>query len=169
MSTKKHLKYQNTKDSNILNEAVVVFGSSPFSTLEAILSVDKHSIKIRSDVDLINFIREGLSTEVVKKIASILNVTIDKLAQLLHVSPRTIQRKANLEMLNSPTSEHLVNIAEVIRVGIEVLGNKDAFNKWSKMEVKSLDFQKPIDLLDTSHGCKMVSDVLNRIAHGVYS
>lgn len=124
---------------------------------------------INSDIDLIEVTRKGLPKSVVASISSILGISMEKMSSLIHVSHRTIQRKSDSELLNVYSTEQILEIAEVISRGIEVLGSIEKFSRWVNSEIRVLNYKKPLDFLDTSFGTKLIKDALGRIEQGVYS
>lgn len=124
---------------------------------------------ITSDLDLISISRKGLPKSVIVTISGLLGVSMEKMSALIHISHRTIQRKNPEDLLNVYSTEQILEIAEVISKGIEVFNSIDQFTKWLHQDIRYLNFQKPLDYLDTSFGTKMVLDILGRIEHGVYS
>ncbi|MEZ4792790.1 MAG: antitoxin Xre/MbcA/ParS toxin-binding domain-containing protein [Gelidibacter sp.] len=124
---------------------------------------------INSDIDLIEISRKGLPKSVIQTLSTILSVSMEKMSQLLHISHRTIQRKSDNDLLNVYSTEQVLEIAEVISQGVEVMGSLDAFTSWLHSEVRHLDYKRPIDYLDTSFGTALIKDTLGRIEYGVYS
>ncbi|PVW14526.1 type II RES/Xre toxin-antitoxin system antitoxin [Marixanthomonas spongiae] len=124
---------------------------------------------VNSDIDLIKITRKGLPTSVVSTLSKVLGISMEKMSNLLHISHRTIQRKGSNDLLNVYSTEQILEIADVISRGIEVLGTLDNFTAWLHSEVRALNYAKPLDFLDTSFGTKLVKDILGRIEHGVYS
>ena len=124
---------------------------------------------VNSDIDLIEITRKGLPKSVVSTLSTVLGVSMEKMSSLLHISHRTIQRKGSNELLNVYSSEQILEIADVISRGIEVLGTLDSFTSWLHSDIRALNYAKPLDFLDTSFGTKLVKDILGRIEHGVYS
>ena len=90
-------------------------------------------------------------------------------SRTLKISEKTIQRYKEDELLNENVSEGLVEIAEIIAMGVEVLGNKSEFLDWLHSPVISLGSNKPASLLDTHHGRKLLINELGRIEHGIYA
>jgi putative toxin-antitoxin system antitoxin component (TIGR02293 family) len=123
---------------------------------------------VNSDIDLIHITRRGLPKSVVSTISNILGISMEKMSSLIHVSLRTIQRKNDDELLNVYSTEQILEIAEVISRGIQVLGSIEAFTKWLHQDIRALNFSKPLDFLDTSFGTSLIKDILGRIEHGVY-
>lgn len=124
---------------------------------------------VNSDIDLIAITRKGLPKSVVVTLSSILGVSMEKMSNLIHVSHRTIQRKEAHELLNVYSTEQILEIAQVISRGIEVMGTIEAFVAWLHKDIRSLQYKKPLDFLDTSFGTSLIKDILGRIEHGVYS
>jgi putative toxin-antitoxin system antitoxin component (TIGR02293 family) len=123
---------------------------------------------IHSDIDLIEVTRKGLPKSVVATISAILGISMEKMSSLIHVSLRTIQRKDDSELLNVYSTEQILEIAEVVSRGIEVLGTIEAFTKWLHQDIRALNYAKPLDFLDTSFGANLIKDILGRIEQGVY-
>jgi len=123
---------------------------------------------VNSDIDLIHITRTGLPKSVVVTVSQLLGISMEKMSALIHVSHRTIQRKEDHELLNVYSTEQVLEIADVISRGIEVLGTIEAFTLWLHKEIRSLNYKKPLDFLDTSFGTQLVKDILGRMAHGIY-
>ena len=123
---------------------------------------------VNSDIDLIHITRTGLPKSVVVSVSQLLGISMEKMSALIHVSHRTIQRKESHELLNVYSTEQVLEIADVISRGIEVLGTIEAFTLWLHKDIRSLNYKKPLDFLDTSFGTKLVKDILGRMAHGIY-
>lgn len=123
---------------------------------------------VNSDIDLIQITRTGLPKSVVVTVSEILGVSMEKMSSLLHISHRTIQRKNDDELLNVYSTEQILEIADVISRGIEVLDTLANFTKWLHTDIRALNYSKPLDFLDTSFGTKLIKDILGRIEHGVY-
>ncbi len=140
---------------------------------ERIISVLGGSVNVNqnitSDFDLIEITRKGLPKSVVTTLSAILGISMEQMSNLIHVSHRTIQRKSDTDLLNVYSTEQIFEIAVVISRGIEVLGTLEAFTSWLHSDVRHLDYQKPINFLDTSFGTNMIKDTLGRIEHGVFS
>ncbi len=123
---------------------------------------------INNDMDLIEITRKGLPKSVVQTLSKILSISMEKMSQLIHVSYRTIQRKSDNDLLNVYSTEQILEIAEVISRGIEVLGSIEDFSIWLRKEIRALNYAKPLDFLDTGFGTGLIKDTLGRIEQGVY-
>lgn len=123
---------------------------------------------INNDIDLIEITRKGLPKSVLRTISNILSISMEKMSELLHVSHRTIQRKSDNDLLNVYSTEQILEIAEVISRGIEVIGSIEGFSIWLRKELRTLNYAKPLDFLDTGFGTGLIKDTLGRIEQGVY-
>ena len=127
------------------------------------------SVQIRNDLDLITIIRKRLSRNNFNFVRDELKMSQKEFSRTLKISEKTIQRYKEDELLNENVSEGLVEIAEIIAMGVEVLGNKSEFLDWLHSTVISLGSNKPVSLLDTHHGRKLLINELGRIEHGIYA
>ncbi|MGF6289641.1 type II RES/Xre toxin-antitoxin system antitoxin [Paraburkholderia youngii] len=94
----------------------------------------------------------------------------EKMLQTIGVSKRTLQRGKNPDlMLDSNATDRLIRLAAVTEHAIDVLGSKDAAERWLVTSAIGLDGRKPLDLLQTFEGTELVKSFLTRIDYGVYS
>jgi putative toxin-antitoxin system antitoxin component (TIGR02293 family) len=121
------------------------------------------------EMQLVEMARHGISKKALLRIAEMSNLSISELTKLLPVSLRTIQRYSDDDLLDRAVSEHALNIAEVISHGTRVFGSLESFQRWLHSPLPALGNQTPVSFLDTGFGARMVSDLLGRIEHGVYS
>ncbi len=164
--------YSTTKAiDNIVKEPELFYGLQ--NKYDRITSVLGGTVtvgqSIHNDFDLIEITRKGLPKSVLQTVSKVLSISMEQMSQLLHISHRTIQRKSSKDLLNVYSTEQVLEIAEVISKGIEVLGSIEAFSSWLHSEVRNLNYKKPIEFLDTSFGTKLIKETLGRIAYGVYS
>lgn len=165
-------QYKQEQDiQNLVNEPDAF--SNLNNKFDRIISVLGGSLSvgqsINSDFDLIQITRKGLPKSVVSTLSLLLGISMEKMSDLIHVSHRTIQRKNDNDLLNSYSTEQILEIAQVVSRGIIVLGSLDNFTSWLHSDIRVLNYNKPVSLLDTSFGAALVLDVLGRIEFGVYS
>ncbi len=118
--------------------------------------------------NLITVIRKGLPKKVLDNLAKLMGFTSKQTADILNLSERTLQRYDEKTLLDKKSTEHTILIAELYESGIGLFKSADKFNGW--MNYPNLTFQnkKPIELLDTIYGIKLVQDEVNRLRHGIY-
>jgi putative toxin-antitoxin system antitoxin component (TIGR02293 family) len=124
--------------------------------------------QLDNKMDLVELGNEGISKIAVSHLAKHLSIPVREMVNLLPVSDRTLQRYTSKKHLNRPTSEQVIQIAEVVARGTEVFGNKDKFLAWINLPNAALSNETPYTLLKSRFGAEMVIDELGRIEHGVY-
>jgi len=156
---------------NLANEPEAFYGlDNKYDRIISVLGGSTNiSHDISSDFDLIQITRNGLPKSAVLTLSKLLGISMERMSDLIHISHRTIQRKSDTDLLNVYSTEQILEIAQVVSSGIQVLGTLDNFTSWLHSEIRVLNYNKPIGLLDTSFGTALILDVLGRIEFGVYS
>ncbi len=62
-----------------------------------------------------------------------------------------------------------VKFAEILAKATPVLGSQEEAEQWLKRPAIGLDQQRPVDLLTTPAGVKLVEDYLGRLEYDVYT
>lgn len=124
--------------------------------------------EVRSDLDLAELVREGLSFQALEHV-----IESDDLepaeAYGLVGSRRTLLRKRKERKDLSPAeSDRLARVVRIIARTEEALGEREKAHRWLRRENRALAGRRPLDLLDSDAGARMVERVLGRIEHGVY-
>lgn len=124
--------------------------------------------ELNSRIDYIILSREGISMSIFQKIMDYTCLTTREMSEILPVSERQLSRYEQGHVLRKDISSHLIQLVELFEKGYDLFG-KDKFQKWIRSDIRVFGNDKPINLLDTSIGIKMVEDIIGRIEHGVYS
>ncbi|MFN4084093.1 MAG: antitoxin Xre-like helix-turn-helix domain-containing protein [Bacteroidia bacterium] len=167
-SYKKIRKYHTaTNTDSVVNELAFGYNvSSPLvHSLQSLLGLNSKP----TDFDLINITRKGISKSKLLEISKILGINQEKLCSLLHINPRTLQRIQSNEYLDVFTSELAIEMAKVVEEGMSFFKNHEDFQEWLNSDLPSLNFQKPIDFLDTSFGCNLIISSIHNMRQGVYA
>ena len=161
-------KYKNI---NLLEEPEVFYMiNNPFDRIVGVLGgANEVGHVVNSDIDLIAITRRGLPKSVVHSLSEVLDISMDRLSELLHISHRTLQRKSNDEYLGVSITEQLLEMAEIVSEGIEVFGTLENFRAWLHSTPYILNGQKPLDFFDTRFGVQYIKNIMGRIAHGIPS
>ncbi len=87
------------------------------------------------------------------------------------MSLRTFQRfkVAPKKPLSKEQSGRAWKFAEILAKATAVLGSQEAAEQWLEHPATGLDQRRPIDLLATPAGVKLVEDFLVRLEYGVYA
>jgi putative toxin-antitoxin system antitoxin component (TIGR02293 family) len=112
-------------------------------------------------------IRTGLPAAAFAGVAKALSLTVEELAVILGISPRTVRdQRRKLGRLSSENTEKLVRIARIQHQARRIFSTDEAVSQWLALPAPALDGLKPIDLLDTDLGAREIESVLNGIAYG---
>lgn len=133
-------------------------------TIQALLK----SEPINQRTDLISIARNGIQTKYLKTIQKFTSLNDKELSEILPISQRQLVRYSESHRLNKEITSHLIQIIELFQKGYRLF-SKEKFQLWIRTDNKTLNNNKPIDLLDTSLGIEMIEDIIGRIEHGVYS
>ncbi len=125
--------------------------------------------ELASRMDLVDLSKRGLRKSSLLHLAGHLSFSLHQIAELLPVGERTIQRYADSERFNQATSEHILQIAEVVVRGEKVFENSDKLQQWLLSACHALGDRTPISLLNSRFGIDLVLDELGRIEHGVFA
>lgn len=163
--------YTTHSNINLVEEPEVFYLlKNPFNRMVGVLGgALQVGQVVNSDIDLIALTRKGLPKSVVFSICEVLDISMDRLSELLHISHRTLQRKAEDDLLGVSVSEQLFEFAEVVSDGIEVFGTLERFRSWMHSRPYILNGQQPLDFLDTRFGIQYIKNIMGRIAHGIPS
>lgn len=119
--------------------------------------------------DLMVIVREGVLKTTIDKLAQLLKISPRELTAYLHISERTLQRYEPNKKLSPELTDHLVQIAKVYTKTVEVFEDRDNAVEWLKYPSIPLGNVTPLSCLDNSSGFELVMDELNRIDYGVYA
>jgi len=139
---------------------------SQISEPKAVYSMD--SEQEESFLRLVHVSRTGLSYEKFILAINAFDFSKKVLAQILHLSERTLERiHKEKKRLSTPQTERILELSLLFEKGWAVFGNKITFRKWLDRDYIPYGRISPISLLDTSQGIRAVHDALGRIEHGI--
>ena len=111
--------------------------------------------------------RTGIPAKTAFDVASLLKLSADELANLLHTTTKTLRAyRDGKKRLGPAASEQVLKLLALASQGEEVFGSLTAFRRWLDKAAYGLDSQVPLALLETSGGIDLVADEVDRIAHG---
>lgn len=125
--------------------------------------------EIRSEMDLADLIHDGLPTRAVD--AALKSGLLEASEVYLLVVPRRTlaHRKEKQQTLTPDQSDRLARVARVTWRAREAIGDEEKAARWLRKENRALGGRRPLELLESDVGARMVERVLGRIEHGVYS
>ncbi len=117
----------------------------------------------------IEAIRKGLFPSQVEVFLKSNEFPTKETLEVLDINATTFfKRKRTRTKLNSEMSEKFLRLARVTRLAFKVIGDKAEALAWLSRKIPSLGKQRPMDLLDTEVGHRLVEEALLQIEHGVY-
>ena len=125
--------------------------------------------QIRSDLDLLAAIQRGLPTRAVEEVLRSGLFEPGEVYELV-VARRTLaHRKEKRQPLSPEQSDRPARVVRVADLAEDALGNRQKAARWLRKPNRSIQGKRPIDLLKSDIGARMVERALGRIEHGVYS
>lgn len=125
--------------------------------------------EVRSDLDLADAVQGGLPTRAVEEVLRSGLFQPNELYEIV-VPRRTLaHRKGKRQPLSPEQSDRLARLVRVAERAEEVLGDRDKAARWLRKPNRALRGKRPIGLLESDVGARMVERALGRIEHGVYS
>jgi putative toxin-antitoxin system antitoxin component (TIGR02293 family) len=129
--------------------------------------------RLREPLEVHEILSRGLPREaltcLIGNVSVLHNPALLKLT--IGVSLRTAQRMkaASGKPLSPEQSGRAWRFAEILAKATKVLGSQEEAEQWLQRPAMALDQQRPIDLLATPAGAKLVETLLVRIQYGVYT
>ena len=135
--------------------------------IATLLGDELASLCIENPLDIINTSQKGLTKGALIHLGRFLSLNQKRLADIGAISLRTFQRYDDNKKLSPMASENIIQLAEIIKLGIEVFNDRDTFVKWLKTPNKALEKNSPIELLKFRTGCDLVRNLMGQIQHGI--
>jgi len=154
---------------NMLSEPMVAYAVGGSGNTFYNLLGGARSVRYSNDFDIINLARKGFSKGTLLALAKKISLNLQELANILHISERTLQRYDDDEIIKLEYAEKAVELARLYTRGEEVFGSIDKFKLWMKAPSLIFNGEAPVTILDTSAGFDMVFRELGRIEHGIFA
>lgn len=124
------------------------------------------SLRLKDELSIVNAARKGVRPGVFYSFANVAKLPEKSLASLLHLHPRTISNyKSRRRYLNPVESEHLLKLIVLFTKGEELFGSIDEFNQWLHKPYWNTK-ETPMSWLNTPGGVDLITEELDRLAHG---
>lgn len=121
----------------------------------------------RNKVAMVYAAHEGVYVSAVFDAVELTGLRREQLADLLHISMKTLLRHQQENKKLSPgNSEWVLKLIALFQQGKTVFGGVAAFRGWLGKPAFGLGNQTPYDLLATVGGMDLIADELTRIEYG---
>ena len=122
---------------------------------------------IRSDLDLEDAVRSGLPVKAVESVVKTGALRATELHALV-IPRRTLAHRKRLSgRLSSEQSDRLTRVVRVLASAEEAIGDGARARRWLRKPNRALQGRRPLDLLASDVGARLVERVLGRIEHGL--
>jgi putative toxin-antitoxin system antitoxin component (TIGR02293 family) len=128
--------------------------------------------KVESELEAHELLHRGLPRAAVTSLIEKLQVIpVIRISEALGVSRRTLQRHKStpVVLLDVQQSGRAWKFAEILAKATRVLGSQEEAEAWLERPAIGLNQERPIDLLTTPAGVKLVEDYLGRLEYSIYT
>ena len=98
-----------------------------------------------------------------------LGFTDDELYALIAPRRTLDRRKSSGEMLSPVESDRVQRVERTWALGVRVFGEPERLARWLRKPSRALDRMRPIDMLASETGAKLVEEELHRIDFGIFA
>lgn len=123
--------------------------------------------EIRSDFDLDDAIREGLPLSTIESVVRGGALRPSELDALVIPRRTLAHRKRQGRSLTTRQSDRLARVVRVVARAEEAIGDFAKAKRWLRKPNRALQGRRPLDLLASDVGIRIVEQLLGRIEYGL--
>lgn len=124
--------------------------------------------QVHDNATMAQKVEEGLPVLDVVEFGKEAGFTVDDLARLIHIPPRTYARRvAAKSRLKVPEGERAVRLMRVYDRAKRLFATHDNTRQWLNAELPALGGRTPLDFAQTEPGAREVEAVIERLEDGV--
>ena len=137
--------------------------------MEGILNIGQYiGIAPRSEFDLADVVEKGVPPESLG-LLKMQGLTFTEVSEIV-IAPRTLKhRRARHENLSHEETDRLVRVARIVVLADEVFGDHAKALLWLRTEDDRIGGRRPLSMLQTEAGGRVIESMLWQIDEGVYS
>jgi putative toxin-antitoxin system antitoxin component (TIGR02293 family) len=119
---------------------------------------------------LLQSVRKGVPYTAVEHLQRNLDLSVEQIARLMQVAPRTLARRRQDRRLRPDDSDKLLRATRVLGQALQLFGGEwsDA-RAWLQTPQPTLGGVTPLELAETELGAREVEMTLHAIRHGVFA
>lgn len=124
-----------------------------------------------ADIDsIIEQLKEGFPYKAVTNLEQGSGLSLERIADLVHIPARTLARRKLQNQFESDESERLLRLAVVFEKSLDLFnGNVTGARQWLESPALALGGKTPLEMSRTEIGAREVEDLIGRLEHGVYT
>lgn len=138
-------------------------------TLARSIGIEKPAAKGRllGMEELREAIDAGLPYALLERLRGQLGASIEEIAEVLRISPRTLARRRREGRLSPEESDRLYRVAHVFAEAVDLLGDAAEAAAWLRQPNLALSGTTPLALLHNTIGVREVEALIGRVKFGV--
>jgi putative toxin-antitoxin system antitoxin component (TIGR02293 family) len=128
--------------------------------------------RVTSEDDAHDLVLQGIPAAAMTKLFdAVSTLEFEAVLEAIGVSERSLARRKAAPGRRLPVDEgeRLWRFAEILAHATRVFGSQTEAEQWLDRPAPALDGRKPIELLRTHPGARLVAQYLTQIEHGVYT
>lgn len=123
-----------------------------------------------NEQEIITRSRQGLLRAETDRVAALVGLTDKEMAATLGLSTSYLHRLKGNQLISQDASERLLLLENLLLHALDTFDDKAAtVLGWLRSPLRELDYQTPLQTLDTVTGYMLVERVLGRIDYGIFS
>jgi putative toxin-antitoxin system antitoxin component (TIGR02293 family) len=122
----------------------------------------------KSEFDLAEIVENGLPTASLTHLKQ-KGLTFSEISDIV-INPRTLKhRKARGERLSHEETDRMVRVARIVALAESIFGNHAKALRWLRTADDRMGGRRPLSMLQTDAGGRLIESMLWQIDEGVYS
>ncbi len=122
-----------------------------------------------SEQEIIAFSRQGVLRSEADRVAKLVGLTDKEMAASLGISASYLHRLKPGNRISQDATERLLLLDNLVQHALDTFeGRAATVVSWLRSPLRELDFQTPLQTLDTVTGYTLVERILGRIDHGIF-
>ncbi len=141
------------------NEPAVMMVEEP-------LSLIGYAVHTRRDI--IAQIKRGLPVQSFDTLRQEFDVPIPRMAKILNINPRTLNRRRKSGRFNTDESERVYRLGRLFKIALNLFKEAHAVQQWFAIPKEIFGGETPLSYADTEPGAQEVEKQLRRLGHGIF-
>jgi putative toxin-antitoxin system antitoxin component (TIGR02293 family) len=111
----------------------------------------------------------GRRTRKTRDLGKEYNLSMQDFADVLEVTPKTLSRwKRKGEKLSQQQNDRITILESIFAQGERILGSRERMREWLHAKVLYLNGKKPVEMIKTEMGRRLVEEALHQIEFGMF-
>lgn len=122
-----------------------------------------------NEQEIITRSRQGVQRAEADRVAALVGLTDKEMAAVIGLSTSYLHRLKTEQRISQEASERLSLLENLLHHALDTFdGQTTIVLGWLRSPLRELEFQTPLQILDTVTGYILVDRVLGRIDHGIF-